>query len=485
MSKIVNTTLTKKQKQAFTLINDFTTQEILFGGAAGGGKSYKGCFALIYHCLTYPESAALMGRAVRAILRKTTLRTFWQTAKALEVSDLFRENIHENKIICKPTGSVIFLQDLFFPASDTTFDALGGLEFGFAFIDEVPEVREEVYHTLRLRCRFKIDEIAERKVFIKNKNRERLGMPLIDEVPNGIGKMFSTCNPSKNWLKRRFYDPAKSGTLPPDRAFIQSLPSENPFLPATYEETIRASPSKAVRERYLGNWEYDDNPNKLIQQDALDAIFSNTHVSEHAGGAYLSADIAGLGSDLFVIGVWKGFALVDFVAMEKSNGPEIVNTIRSLATKHSVPGFRIVYDADGIGSALAGFFPQAVSFNANSPAKSAVGLESWAKLKENYKNLKAQCSYRLAKLVNAGLIQVACETGQYRERMRNDIDSLQADNSGADLKLSVLGKDKVKATLGRSPDFLDMFVMRMYFTLKPQLQDPRDTAYLQGKFRAL
>ena len=50
---LIKTTLTNKQELAFEYLNDKETSEILFGGGAGGGKSFFLCSALISHCLTY------------------------------------------------------------------------------------------------------------------------------------------------------------------------------------------------------------------------------------------------------------------------------------------------------------------------------------------------------------------------------------------------------------------------------------------------
>ena len=44
----INPDLTNKQKQAFKYMLDNTTTELLYGGAAGGGKSYLLCaYAII------------------------------------------------------------------------------------------------------------------------------------------------------------------------------------------------------------------------------------------------------------------------------------------------------------------------------------------------------------------------------------------------------------------------------------------------------
>jgi phage terminase large subunit len=52
-----------KQAQAWIKLLDKTTKYVVFGGAAGGGKTWLGCEWLLSMCLTYPGSKWFIGRS--------------------------------------------------------------------------------------------------------------------------------------------------------------------------------------------------------------------------------------------------------------------------------------------------------------------------------------------------------------------------------------------------------------------------------------
>ena len=54
---------TTTQKKAIKYLFDDTTNEVLFGGAAGGGKSFVGCSWIIMLALKHPKTRYLIGRS--------------------------------------------------------------------------------------------------------------------------------------------------------------------------------------------------------------------------------------------------------------------------------------------------------------------------------------------------------------------------------------------------------------------------------------
>lgn len=135
-----------KQTEALDFLEDDKTEEVLFGGAAGPGKSSLGCYWQIKRRLKYPGTRGFIGRAKFNTLLETTLKTFFEIAEKQGLKrgnhfDLTGSWDKENKncIIFK-NGSLIFLRDLFQYPSDPEFDELGSLEITDAFIDECSQV---------------------------------------------------------------------------------------------------------------------------------------------------------------------------------------------------------------------------------------------------------------------------------------------------------------------------------------------------------
>ena len=170
---------------------DAPAEVVLFGGAAGGSKSFTGCAWQIERRLKYAGTRGLIGRSKLDTLKKTTLRTFFEVAALYKL----RANIDyvfnaQANIIFFSNGSEIILKDLFAYPSDAMFDGLGGYELTDFFVDEASQVSKRAIDVLRSRVRFKLK--------------------LYSIPPKGL----LTCNPSKGWLYNDFYSPWKKNELP-------------------------------------------------------------------------------------------------------------------------------------------------------------------------------------------------------------------------------------------------------------------------------
>ena len=421
--------LIPKQENAVYYLKDKVTKEIIYGGAAGGGKSALGCLWLIEQCQNYPGTRWLMGRSKLKNLKETTLNTFFELSSILQISNQYNYNAQEH-IIYWNNGSEILLKDLFLYPSDPQFDKLGSLEITGAFVDECNQIVFKAWQIVTSRCRYKLKEY------------------------NLIPKIFGTCNPAKNWVYSVFYKPNKDKTIPEFRKLIQSLPTDNPHLPQSYLESLLKLDNNSKQRLYYGNWEYDDDPSSLISFNKIQDLYTNSFVNE--GEKYISADIARFGSDSSVIGIWNGFILEEIVTLSKNKVTEAAEKILLLAKKYQVPNSNIIVDEDGVGGGVVDILKCNGFVNNSSPLKNTETFEV-----ENFNNLKSQCYYKLAELVNSSKIYI--KDTVYKDLINEELEQVKQYNMDKDTKKQILPKDKVKELIGRSPDFSDMIMMRCWF----------------------
>lgn len=437
---------THKQMQALAVLADDTTSELVFGGAAGGGKSYLGCAWCVLNAYQYPGSRGLLGRAILKQLKQSTLLTLFQVCQDFGlvkgVDYIYKEQ--DGLVLFPQYGSTIYLKDLFAYPSDPEFDSLGSTEYTYAFIDEASQIKVKAKNVVRSRLRFKLNEFQI------------------------IPKLLMTCNPSKNFLYTEFYKPSVDKTIDPTKAFIASKVQHNPYLPASYIESMKTL-DKTSQERLLyGNWEYDDDPAALMDYDSIIDIFTNqiyTPEKDSMGKLkpdtrqrYISCDVARFGKDKTVIAVWYGLECVELRSYAKTSTTTVAGKLKEAMQKHKISASHVIIDEDGIGGGVKDQLYGAKGFIANTrPFRD-----------ENYQNLKAQCYYKLASLVNSGEIAVRTDNLEHRQLLIEELEQVKAKDIDKDGKQAIQPKQAVSELLGRSPDFSDTLMMRMYFEFKPK-----------------
>lgn len=428
--------LLSKQENAVYYLKDNTTTEILYGGAAGGGKSALGCLWLIENCQTYAGSRWLMGRSKLKTLKETTLNTFFEQATKLGISDQFTYNAQSNIIYWK-NSSEILLKDLFLYPSDPEFDSLGSLEITGAFIDECNQLTLKAWQVVKSRIRYKLDEFGL------------------------IPKLLGTCNPAKNWTYKVFYKASKEKSLKPYRKFIQALPKDNPHLPQSYLDSLMQMDKNSRERLYFGNWEYDDDPATLIERDAINDYFQPNHIAP-TSNKYMTIDVARKGKDKTVFRVWFGMLCVFRYHIDKSGIDTVVQKAKEFQQKYNVPNSRTIADEDGVGGGVVDFL-KCVGFTNNaSPLNGG-----------NYENLKTQCSVETAKLIQSRKIGELCEDHSLIDIVTEEMEQIKYRDFDKDGKVKIQPKDVIKEMIGRSPDEWDSIMMRYYFELKPPMKAPK------------
>lgn len=432
--------LLPKQENAVYYLKDETTKELIYGGAAGGGKSALGCLWLIESCQKYPGTRWLMGRAKLKTLKETTLNTFFELSSQLGISSQYNYN-SQSQIIYWNNGSEIILKDLFLYPSDPNFDALGSLEITGAFIDECNQITYKAWQIVKSRIRYKLTKF------------------------NLIPKILGTCNPAKNWTYKQFYHPNKKGDIPDYRRFISALPKDNPHLHPSYLESLLQLDKNSKERLYYGNWEYDDDPSTIIDMDAITDYFNPVHVTA-GSDKYMTIDVARLGKDFTVFRIWEGFLCTHRYEIAKSKLNKVVDKARELQSKHGVSNSNTIADEDGVGGGVVDFLGCKGFVNNSTPLKEQIGEKY---ITPNYNNLKSQCSILMGKLIQARKAGEICKDGDVKDRTSEEMEQVKIKDIDKDGKLAIISKDAVKERLGRSPDDWDSIMMRYWFELTPKV----------------
>ena len=436
MELIFNTNGNDKQKEVARAWLDPKVSDIVYGGSKGSGKSFLGCSLIFGDALLYAGTHYFISRTSLTDLRKFTIPSIYEVLNAWGVpSHMYSYNGQDNFFLLK-NGSKVFLLDAKYLPSDPLFMRFGSMQMTRGWIEEAGEFQKDAKNNLNASI-----------------GRWKNG------VYNLPPKLLQTCNPAKNYLYSDYYRPHKEGLLPEWRRFIQAFPQDNKQLPDGYLENLNRTLDRNQKERLLyGNWEFDDDPTVLCDYDAICDAFTNKHV-QPTGITAISADLAMQGRDKFIAGVWDGMVCRVAIDQPKSTGKTIQDDLQKLMIDYGVPRSRTVADSDGMGSYLASYLNGIKEFHGNGKAIDA-----------EFANIKAECAYKLAEKINKREIYIICSDEQ-RTRIIEELSVLKADSvSNDEQRKRIIKKDMMKELLGRSPDYLDMLIMRMIFEVQPILE---------------
>lgn len=222
--------ITRKQQK---FINA-TATEVLFGGAAGGGKSYGQIVDALLFALKYPGSKQLILRRTFSELEKSIIRTSLMLYPKEIYS--FNSSSHTGRFT---NGSYI---DFGYCASENDVNQYQSAEYDVIRFDELTHFTEFQY------------------VYLISRIRGSNGFPK---------QIKSSTNPGSvghQWVKARFVDPAppntefrgKDGLT---KIFIPSLLNDNTFLMTSdpsYRARLEALPERDRKALLYGDWNIFD-----------------------------------------------------------------------------------------------------------------------------------------------------------------------------------------------------------------------------------
>lgn len=219
-----------KQRQFAEAVFSGQYRILAYGGGIRSGKTYALLAVLFALCRIFPRSRWAIVRKDLPTLRRNTIPSFNKLRPRT-----FVEEINQTTWTARCTnGSEI----LFFPESldvDPDLDRWKGLEVnGFA-----------------------LEEANELDVKSFNKSIERAGSWIIPgkKAVQPDPLVLLSFNPSPNWVKRKFYDPWKAGTLDAPYFYLPATIADNAYAGAEYRESLKSLPVGQYRRFVEGDWD--------------------------------------------------------------------------------------------------------------------------------------------------------------------------------------------------------------------------------------
>lgn len=437
---------TLQQHKLFKTFGNQAILEVLYGGAAGGGKSYGLWSLIILKALEYNGIRIGLARQTLSQIKNNTMSTFYEVANDFGLLDT-HYNYNENKGQIKfYNGSIIQFFELRYLPSDPFYDRFGGALLTFGVIEEAAG------------CDAKGKEVFS----------SRLGR-WMNDIYNIPPHLYLSTNPGTNFVYSDFYIPYTKNILESFRRYIPAKLNDNKYQSKYYADALLKRLGEANAKRLLrGEWNFDDDSTRLMLYENINLIFDYPKLYKPRGEMYLTADIAFTGDRCIII-LWQGLDIIKIYnyigELKEGTKDEYIRDpekeLVKLAELHKVKQHHIAYDADGVGKYLKANLPRSYDIINNSkPVRD-----------ENYANLKAQLNFKLADLINEGRIK--CMDDSFKELQIQELYEIKSPPlETVDGKLKIVPKSEVKKIIGRSPDIADAMAFRMIFELRPPAEVP-------------
>lgn len=269
---------------------------------------------------------------------------------------------------------------------------------------------------------------------------------------------------------------SEKDTLPPEEMYIKSvtfvraeLDDNRALLDSSpeYKANLAQQSEEKVERDLKGNWNFMATGDDMIKMIHLQRCFQNAQmIGDKVRRA--TCDVAFEGGDNLVMWLWIGYHVADIFVCKK-DAQDTVALVRAKLEEWHVLEENFVYDLNGVGQTLKGFFRRAKPFNNRQAVDD--------RFKGMYDNIKSQTCYLFARLVQEARISFEPEilsrkfSGKgFDGRMLRDIlqqerKCIRKDEAKADQGWCIIKKEQMKKLCKHSPDFFEALALRSYFDI--------------------
>lgn len=434
--KSIDWKFSPKQTQAKTIIMRPEVTDLCYGGAKGGGKSYFLCrfFYLFAKYIIkeyklipmkYPIVLGFLGRKQSVDFTHTTLETWKKSIPP----DAYEIRIQDKEIVIENTVKYHFggLDD------SEMINKFNSAEYAIIGLDQAEETSKEDLGMLRATLRLMIDG---------------------REVPY---KIILTCNPANCYIKEDYV----LNTTDKSKVFLQALPSDNPFLPQSYINTLHEAfkhRPELITAYIKGSWDMLEGDDIVIQSSWIEnCVDSDREFGEIK--RLVSVDPSGYGDDETVIYGLDRYAISEQEILSKKSDQEVAWRVTEMLDR--IEGYLVAIDCTGgYGKGIADLLDEKIGTDrvlrlnyASEPMGETE--DEIIKLKERYYNLRAQMYWEAGKSFSEGKASIP----------NDPVLRLQLNTPKYTIKngrILIEPKEDIKKRMGKSSDRADCYVQGIF-----------------------
>lgn len=437
--------LFKKQKEYVKAIQSGKYLYLMYGGAIRGGKTYAGLGTLDEMCQRYPGIRCVVVRKSLSVIRRNTIPSFRKLLS--EYGDHKRAELNKSEwtYYYKNGSELLFVEgDV---GSDPDLNKFRGFEATVILLEEANELSDKVFY-----------KAIERTGQWRNKE---YGIPPL---------VLLTCNPDKNWVKTKFYDPWSNGQIGqaeyPDYEkffFLQSLPSDNPYCSAEYLESLKNMPESEYNRFVKGDWNFVDNPNQLIRYEWYSACINidipDLVTSGDRKAKYIGVDVAREGDDSTVLYYGDDIGGLYKEKYKHSKGWQTGDLIMLRMSELGIPQENIGVDAIGVGAEVVGYLESKQVYVYNFKSSELPESMPEDMVHFSFRNKRAEAHWLLRMAIQNGTTDLPPD---FELQKQMCCITYEVPNG----KITVVDKKSIKSDLGFSPDDEEAFVIMHYVKCK-------------------
>lgn len=430
--------LKQKQQKVVDAVKSHEYHTIVLIGAIGTGKTDVAAHIAISIAQKFPKTYWTVFRQNISTAKRSVIPSYLNMLDMMNFVDGVHYKYNKSDFIINFLGNGSKIP---FIEADVTKDRQGrkikGINATANHIDEADELNEMMFAT------------AVSRRGRRNENHQ----PSVSII---------TMNANDTFLKKKYYEPWKNGTLPKGVLVIE-FTIEDSWQSQEDIDAMLSNPKPWV-ERYIrNNWDYADDDSSLFKYRFFDqSIVSMLDINAPRYSGY---DVARTGSDRSVYALWYGRTLVDIVVTKDKDEQMLTDDqaleLIKLNTQNLVVADNCAVDGVGIGVGV-------IDHAHSKGIKYKTFISGATPTLDTFDKLRSQVIFEFSKGLENGTIKIY-EGCPYRNELISE--AMVHNHNTSDKKLSVESKESIKKrTGGVSPDILDAVVMGLY----PQLQmDPK------------